>query len=368
MKTNLFFIHTPFQLFVAQQIINQERLTNCIQLYSYFGDNKHFLNIFDTMTVESMWIKRVYMENEDTCMYISPKNNLFSEIKKVRKNLAFINSVIKKYGINCLFFGDIHNGSQQTLAYYYSNRDKEIVFFEEGSNHYQNTKTHLDLQFFRKCFAQLVNIIFYIPFMGGSYAHLMYTSNVDYDTLPITKRYNLLPNNGNSFDILIKPEKVFSDKIQDLIKKDLDKLNTNSQVLFISEPVYEILNPYGKEEQFITIENYFKGFDKDTTIVIKFHPRETDDEKERIIRCFENDDLKFCVISSKVNIPIEYYLQAVDFKCIYSFWASTMLYNGILYKKTKVESLIKQYHQLCVKNGITNIAPLEEKMMNTIYH
>ena len=40
---NLFFIHTPLELLIAQQIINQEKLTDNVMLCGYVGEISIFL-------------------------------------------------------------------------------------------------------------------------------------------------------------------------------------------------------------------------------------------------------------------------------------------------------------------------------------
>ena len=47
---NLFFIHTPLQLMIAQMIIKQENLKDNVMLCGYVDDNRHFLQIYDTVS------------------------------------------------------------------------------------------------------------------------------------------------------------------------------------------------------------------------------------------------------------------------------------------------------------------------------
>ena len=46
---NLFIVFTPFQLFVAQQIVKQEKLNNNILIKGWVAGNKHFLEIYDVI-------------------------------------------------------------------------------------------------------------------------------------------------------------------------------------------------------------------------------------------------------------------------------------------------------------------------------
>ena len=58
---NLFFIHTPLELLIAQQIINQEKLTDNVMLCGYVGENKHFLDTYRLTIIPSMWMESVLM-------------------------------------------------------------------------------------------------------------------------------------------------------------------------------------------------------------------------------------------------------------------------------------------------------------------
>ena len=53
---NLFFIHTPFQLLVAQNLIFKEKLNNNIALFGNTGKGaQHFYQIFDVMFIKETW-------------------------------------------------------------------------------------------------------------------------------------------------------------------------------------------------------------------------------------------------------------------------------------------------------------------------
>ena len=54
---NLFIAFTPFQLFVAQQIVNQEELSDNILIEGYVGNNSHFYDIYDMMEMDNFWKK-----------------------------------------------------------------------------------------------------------------------------------------------------------------------------------------------------------------------------------------------------------------------------------------------------------------------
>ena len=60
---NLFFIHTPLQLMIAQMIIEQEKLKDNVMLCGYVDDNRHFLQLYDLIRIDEMWKAMELMED-----------------------------------------------------------------------------------------------------------------------------------------------------------------------------------------------------------------------------------------------------------------------------------------------------------------
>ena len=84
---NAFFIHTPLQLFVAQQIIRQEGLAGNILIYSYVEGNEHFLIIYDMIKIDEYWDKCVFNKNLPVIGNVLLHNPLRSyiEVQKLKK-------------------------------------------------------------------------------------------------------------------------------------------------------------------------------------------------------------------------------------------------------------------------------------------
>ena len=78
---HLFFVFTPLQLFVAQQIIRQEKLEKCIIIEGYrslFGDS------YDMMILDELWYRKIEME--DAAAWDGFKLNSLKDIKQTYNN------------------------------------------------------------------------------------------------------------------------------------------------------------------------------------------------------------------------------------------------------------------------------------------
>ena len=55
MMKALFFVYTPFQFLVAQLIARQEGLEESVLVEGYVRNNKHFLEIYKILKIDSLW-------------------------------------------------------------------------------------------------------------------------------------------------------------------------------------------------------------------------------------------------------------------------------------------------------------------------
>ena len=67
---------------------------------------------------------------------------------------------------------------------------------------------------------------------------------------------------------------------------------------------------YYKQE----IEDKLESLKQFDNIIIKYHPRETKEVRNKIEGVFKDAGIDFKVISKDINLPVELYLQAVKFK------------------------------------------------------
>ena len=132
---NLFFIHTPLQLMIAQQIIRQESLQDNVMLYGYVDDNIHFLDIYDLTTIDELWNKKVAFPQVARWAIIS-RHHLWRDCKRTLRNFRLLGKIIKKHDVDTLYIGDMWNNSCQLSAMAFHRKGLKICFYEEGNGHY----------------------------------------------------------------------------------------------------------------------------------------------------------------------------------------------------------------------------------------
>ena len=352
---NLFFVRTPIELFVAQQIIRQERLTENVLLYGYIGNAVHFLDIYNLMRIDELWSAKVEMIQIASWSVISRKH-LLRDCIKTYKNYNFIVSTINKYSVNTLYLGDVKNHSCQLAAMSFHKKGYKICFFEEGAGHYiMNGDYGIGGNLLDKIYAVVIDLCYYLPLYNCNYGYVKFWKGFTLNDLPMDIRYSIVPYYHESFDRQLTIEPMITDKMKAFIDEETQYINTSNSVLLLSSPFYcdginDNPNPYIK-----TIVDYAKSLDNKTVLHIKFHPRDFDTVKQAVISKFAVLKIRFVVLGEKLNIPVEYYLQYLRYDKIVVFLCSTEIYNGYLFPKTVFESIMEDYYINCKNAGLKEI-------------
>ncbi len=350
---NLFFIHTPFQLFVAQQIIYHEKMEgDNVMIYGYNGNHREYLRIFDLMVIDGFWKNKFYLDKIDHWAYIS-----FSDIHsfgRLNSNIHFIKGVIEKENIDSIYLGDIDSYTHLfcTLLFH---KEKNIVFFEEGSSHY-TFKDHVpERNPIKLLYSHLADYLYYIPRFGFSftnyYRHLSPSKIEKY----ISKRYSIIPGiNSQPYDVTLPVTRVISDGVMKYIEsQSLDKLKGRDIILLLSTDVYVGDRQAERYHCYLdSIKNYISSLPKGSTILLKLHPNETNQIEEDLCKLLIEKDMNCCTISSEINIPVEYYLQYLNVSVIVHFMSSTIFYNGYIFEPCRTKNLFLDFFEKCKAKGI----------------
>lgn len=359
--SNLFFIHTPLQLMIAQMIIKQEKLKDNIMLYGYVDNNSHFIDIYDLTIVDELWKARVPMLHVSRWALMSRKH-LLRDGRTAYHNYKFIAKVILDYHVDSLFLGDMWNNSCQLTAMIFHQKGFKICFYEEGCGHYIKPYDYgREGNLVDKVFAFFIDLLYYRPLYGVSFGYIHYWKGLTFDGLPMDKRYSVVPFYHESFDKIISVAPLISDKLNVYIEKEVRDVNSNDDILLLTSPCYINGVDDNPQPYIETIIDYVKSLSPKKIIHIKFHPRETFDVKDIIKKEFENNKICYKVIGEQVNIPVEYYLQRLAYNKVVMFITSTAYYNGYLFPKTEFVSLLEDYYNRCKAIGSINaqyIAPL----------
>lgn len=360
---NLFFIHTPLQLLVSQQIIRQEGLRDNIMLYGYVDNNKHFLQIYELSSIDELWKAKVPMPQVARWGRISRKH-LFRDERNAYNNYKYIGSVLRSYKIDTIYLGDVRNMSCQLAAMSFHKKGYKICFFEEGSGHYLKQFGYgVGGSMLDKVFAVLMDITYYLPFFHVPFGYIKYWKGFTFSDLPMDVRYSLVPFYHEPFDKLVIYKPIISSRLSEYLKEETIHLNSDRCVLLLTSPFYingvdDNPQPYVK-----TIIDFAKTL-KDYTLHIKFHPRETQEVRSVIREQLNKESVPFAVLGEELSIPVEYYLQYIHYNKIVMFLSSTSFYNGYLFPKTEFISIMKDYYENCKKAGSINTQFIQSLVNN----
>lgn len=359
---NLFFIHTPLQLMIAQMIIEQEKLKDNVMLCGYVDDNRHFLQLYDLIRIDEMWKAMELMEDVARWAVFSRKKP-FSGGLHAYKRYCYICGIIKKYRIDTLYLGDMWNASCQLSAMNYHCKGLKICFFEEGNGHYILPYGYgMRGSCTNKVYALLMDAFYYLPLYGVRMGYISYWKGITLKDIPMDARYSVVPFYHEKFDIQLTAKPLLSEKLVRLITNEVRHVGQKVNTLLMTSPIYEWMGDHYKkdEDAYVkTIIEYMKSIGKGICIHIKFHPREKEYIRKRLLMELAKSNIDYIILGSELNIPVEYYLQYIHYEKIIVFLSSSSFYNGYLFPKVKFVSILENYYNNCKAVGSQSIHLLE---------
>ena len=316
---NLFVVFTPFQFFVAQQIVNQEKLIDNILIEGYVGNNSHFYEIYDMMEMDNYWKKRIKFP--DISYWDGLRISSINDARKAYNNYKKIKTILEENKVKAIFLGEHQNQAMRFTDILFSHKGYRISFFEEGAAHYIDRKFIPNNSIKNRIRIIARDLFYYLPIYHVKFAKWRYNVNMPYDELPIYKRFNILPLHHESYDVDLKVTSLISKSLESYMGKEIG--NENSKILFMTDPLAEIISTQNMPYYFETISDCLKDISKETTIYIKYHPRDPLKYREKTLEIIKSLGLKYRVLSERINIPVEYFLQKYKFEKVYLFNAST---------------------------------------------
>lgn len=353
---NLFIVFTPLQLFVSQQIIRQEKLEKCVLIEAW---RSQFGKVYDMMRINELWNDIVVIENIH-CWEDTPFNSL-SHIKEHISNYNKFGVILREHNIKHIYLGEVLNPLCRFISVRYSHLGYEIVFFEEGTSHYIDRPYTEDKSLKHKLKVLMYDILFYLPVYNVLYAKWRLEVNRPYDELPIDKRFSIIPYHNKSFDVRLAIKPLFSSKLEKYIEANITK-DDERRVMLMTDPLRELMEQKDLYLYFETIRECINSIDSDAMLYIKFHPREIEISRKKILEIANESRRKYKVLSEEVNICVEYYLQKYRFEKIYFFNAATFFYNGYAFPKTEFVKLMPIVYAKAKKAGVNNLAYMENML------
>lgn len=366
---NLFFIHTPMQLFMAQQIIHQERLKDNVMVYDYAGNNKHYIDAYKFIFISEMWSKRVINPVRLGWNMIKG-NGLIKDIREIRNSLDVIEAFVLDNDVKMIYMGDVLNRGYRLLAHIFYKRNIGIAFFEEGYSHYTGRYESWKKIFKDVLYAFILDGFIYYPRYHERLEYKVSVTDNNFNKIPQNVRYSLIPFYHESYDRLLKPTLLLSQVLQSYMEQELIKIKraggAGSLALFVNEEIKNFVKDVDAviEEQLLK-ECVFHAVDAETLFLIKFHPAENVERRNQVKGMFDKNNIRYCILSEEINVPVEYYLQMLNFKRIFSYATAVTLYNGYLFPQTPTTRLLDDLVRICKEKQLPHLDKIE-KLVNKL--
>lgn len=347
--SNLFVVFTPFQLFIAQQLVHQEKLTDCILIESYVKGNRHFLDIYNMMEMEGMWAKKIIIP--DFAQWDGLRTKSIMDEVRVYKAYKNLWKLIKSNHVGALYLGEMQNNAIRFTDVVFHHKGIKIIFFEEGSAHYIQRPYSKETRWMKvKEFVR--DLVEYLPLYHVRFAKWRYVPNRPVqDGLPMDERFSVIEGIYNeTFDRKLFPQHLMSNKLKGYIKGEI--ADDEKRVLLMTDPIFELIGTENMYLYFDTIRECFEKLPNDTKVYIKYHPRDSKESREQVEQIAREYNLNYEILCQKVNIPVEYILQLFSFEEVFVFNASTYFYNGKLYPQIKYHKLIPMLYQKGIAAGL----------------
>ena len=354
---NLFVVFTPLQVVIAQQIIRQEKLSDNVMLESYIDNFVHFLDIYEMIKIPEMWSKIIPFEQWPCWDFAGTE--LLKNVIIVKKRSKEIKKILEDNNIDTVYLADYQNQTNRFTCVWLANQGYKVVFYEEGYSHYIPRKAYLPPQnILHDVYEKMLDIFYYQPLYHVNFAEWRCYPNKDYHGLPISARYSVIPDRHHEpYDKLLECEPMVSPKLQAYINEELDN-SDEKKILLLTDPMTEVLRPQYRYLYFETISDALEEY-KDERIVVKFHPREFEKDREVTLKLIKDKNMKCSILGQRINIPVELYLQNCQFDVILFFNTSTYFYNGFLFPKAKFVKLLPLLHKKCIGKKVPCLEQME---------
>lgn len=348
---NLFVIHTPLQMLVSQQIIRQEKLSDNILIESCWEGHEHFLKIYDVCCIDNLWNKKYTLK--DFACWDNQGIGLIKNYNRTRRYYNIIKKILYENNITSIYLADYQNQTMRFTTVLFSKQGYKIIFFEEGYSQYVKRPGVVSTSILARVKENIIDYFYFLPIWKIKFARWRNNPNMPYNGLPIYKRYSIVPGIlQEKYDERLFCEKMTSEKLYNIIKSEINQNRLHNSILLLTDPMTEVLNKRYQSLYFDVIEESLSEFNKDSIVYIKYHPREDDYSKKKIIDIVKSLNMEYIIIGNRINIPVEYYLQEYEFKEILFFNTSTFFYNGYIYPQRHFRMLLPTLYNKCINEDI----------------
>jgi hypothetical protein len=351
---NLFFVHTPFQLLVAQSICEQEGISDNRLVLCYSGKpGEKFYDVFRKLIINKYWID--VTELGDINAFLNTKlmiNRLPNLMKKV-------GLIIHESAVSTIYLGDINHPFYALITAKYSS-SIQIVYFEEGLSHYaiqypdysnkllnQSKKVFLDWFLFRRLGVKDFSNYLYLRKSYGLENKIFRKFSI----IPQPNDPKYVPLNLS----LLPPEGLIT-YFQELNRVVKDNKPTPA-ILFLSTSAESLFANSLSKAEFLLQALALLGIDR-ATVFIKLHPKEKDQAGKELITKLQEQGHAAALILNDFPYPIELIFGNVSFDAVIGFDSSSLLYAQAFNVCKSVYSLTPLIVEYNRKNKIDTGYPL----------
>lgn len=365
--SSLFVLSTPLQMLTSQQLIRQENITDAILLESSFSGYDSFQPSYDVCRIDSLWSKRLEPVL-DFPSWDSQGVNICKTALKTFKRYKSFKKLLRDNNIDTIYLADYQNQTYRFMTETLTRDGYKVCFFEEGYSHYVPRVGKVNFGFVAKLKELVLDICYYLPFYHVRFARWRNNPNRPYEGLNIFKRYSIVPGFHNKdFDRRLYCEPMISEKLTDILKDAIGEDDDKKLVLLLTDPMTEVLSSDYKCLYYEVLKKTLADVNSNYILYLKFHPREKEADRQKTIELVKSLGLSYRILSTKVNIPVEYFLIESKFEEIFFFNTSTFFYNGYMFPKCRFRQLLPELLSLCIQYGapsacIEQISSLIEKM------
>lgn len=360
---NYFFVHTPFQLIVAQGIIKLNGLKKNTILLGHTGKNVSRQNlIIQNILIKSLWDKVYFIGDLHT--YVPRLSNL-KTFFQANSALSKLNDKIEKKVSAHLFFGDLNSIAYIIMIKYL--KSERISFFEEGLAHYNlailKPKSNADV-LKRVAYNFLCKNIMSVR----SISKFIFNDKPSNFDFKIEKRYNILKRENLEFyDEPLDLKEILKQGINTNFKKTFNALKeVGNCVIFLSSTIRNIFDDAIETE--INIVKKISNLYPYDHIFIKFHPKDNIALNKKIIDIIKKRSINASELNIESEVPIEILFDVIKPKSLFGYGSSSQLYFTQISKNIPNKNVLelldityveKQKRSLILLKIIKNWAKLE---------
>lgn len=276
----LFIVSSPFLMYVAQSIIEQEQKKDNLLVYWHVEGKKNHIKSYKIQKISKFWRDEIYLKDWLSNYEVSFKSltsiiNLYFKLEEKEKE---IRSLLLKYRIKELVIGNRYNPIDRHFYFVAKKMGIRISIMEDGMRNYIDESEIVDVKNIKIGIKKAI--------LGNKYKIFNIFDEIKYDS-----KYCLLSIEKNEKNKKINLGKEMSKELKIYFQNKIIKSDGLKHTLFLSQSLSEDNEIRQEDEIEIIIKKLLKL--KKEKIYFKFHPRDSEEKKEKILNELKKNDISF---------------------------------------------------------------------------